>query len=754
MMPRRLEWAATFEGSCSKRFARHAARSTPVYHGELTLVSIFLGAALTLATAYALGVLLLRNTPAPPEIALGLGAAAESLLVFFLLLFNLAHWGLFLAVGIAAIACLWPLRRIALPETAGTALGLGWLPAGVILAAYGAWYFVNALAPETIADGITYQLGLPYDYVRLGGFPDRIAFFDMVPQGMEMLYTVAFAFGRHSAAKLVEFGFFLATLPLIFRVGRRLGLPGPGSLVAAVSYFCAPVVGLTGSSSYNDAAGVFFLLAAFYLLLVWRETRDPRYAAVAGVLAGFCYAIKLPGLVVVAAALLFVAAHRSVKTAALLAAAAAVMIAPWTIRNTVLTGNPAAPLMNRIFPNPYFHVATEADLASGLRSLGEVRTVQVPWELAFGDGLSGTFGPLFLTLPLGLLALRSRAGRWLWMTAILLALPWFTNTGARFLMPFAAVAGFALGLALPRRLAWAAIAVQAVLCWPQVLDTWQSPYTFRLHEFPLAAALRIEPEPEYCKRRFEEYDVARMIERATPPDSRTLALVTVANAYLARDVTVSWHSAEADRLLDTLRLAALYTTPSFDWKAEWPIQSLRALRFRIPVSYHGEWDITELQLFSGEDRIFNSPQWTLRAWPNRWECPLAFDANPATRWRTWEPVRAGMYFDIDLGHAQRLSAAVLVSHTPVYRVPLEFYGQAMNGAWRLLSNSPTAGQKPTPDLRLDATRALRRAGFRYLLAPTGSGGNAPIGNVLADHEAQWGLERAGVAGRFFLFRVK
>ena len=78
----------------------------------------------------------------------------------------------------------------------------------------------------------------------------------------------------------------------------------------------------------------------------------------------------------------------------------------------------------------------------------------------------------------------------------------------------------------------------------------------------------------------------------------------------------------------------------------------------------------------------------------------------------------------------------------------------MNGAWRLLSNSPSAVQRPAPDLRLDATRALRRAGFRYLLAPTGSGGNAPIGNLLVGHEAQWGLERAGEAGRFYLFRVK
>ena len=62
--------------------------------------------------------------------------------------------------------------------------------------------------------------------------------------------------------------------------------------MAAVFYFCAPVAGLTGSSSYNDAAGVFFLLAAFDLLLL----RDDRYLFAAGILAGFCYAIKLPGI--------------------------------------------------------------------------------------------------------------------------------------------------------------------------------------------------------------------------------------------------------------------------------------------------------------------------------------------------------------------------------------------------------------------------------------------------------------------------
>lgn len=719
------------------------------------LLSIFFGAGFTLATAYALGVVLLRKAPAPPEIALALGAVAESFLVFLCLLLNIGHWAVFLGMGLAALGALTRFRRLPLPEPARAPLGKAWVTAGIIFGMYGLWYFVNALAPETLADGITYHLGLPYEYVRLGGFPDHITFYDLVPQGMEMLYTVAFAFGRHSAAKLVEFSFFLATLPLIFRIGRRLGSGDLASLVAAVFYCSAPVVGLTGSSSYNDAAGVFFMLAALYLLLVWRGTQDARYLLPAGLLAGFCYAIKLPGILVAAAAVLFVLAARNRKAAALVAASACLVMAPWLVRNTVLTGNPAAPLMNSLFPNPAFHIATEQELSGGLRSLASVKPWQVPWELAFGGGLSGTFGPLLLALPLGLLALPKPAGRLCWMAAAILALPWFANTGARFLMPAIVLAGMALGMALTARAAWAAILIQAVLCWPQAIDTWESRYGFRLHGFPLAAALRTESEDHYCRRTFDEYNVARMIEGLTPPDSRTLALLSVANAYLDRDVTVTWQSAEGERLLDTLRLASTYSdSTAYDWKASWPAESLLALRFRLPVGYEGECDIGEVQLFSDDYRVFTSPQWVVNAWPNRWEGPLALDGNIATRWRTWEPVRAGMFFEIDLDHAQRLTSAVLISHAPAYHVAMEWYGQAPNGKWHLLSNSPAAQPRPSQDLRLDATRALRRAGYGYLLAPTGAGGNAPIGNMLAGHEPEWGLKRVGEAGRFYLFRVK
>ena len=707
----------------------------------MALLSILFGAVLTLGSAYSLGGLLARRLP--PEIRLGLGAVVLSFAIFVLLLFHLATWPAFLALGGASLAA----GKIR-DSTLKSHFSRRHLAFGLILLPYLIWYLVNALAPETIADGVTYHLGLPASYLRAGGFPERISFYGLIPQGMEMLYTMAFAFGKHSAAKLIEFAFFAATLPLIFRVGRALGLTDLACLVAAVLYFCAPVAGITGSSSYNDAAGVFFLLAAIYVVL-----DQPTAPAWIGVLAGFCYAIKIPGLLAPVAVLLF--ASRNRKTMVWVAIGASAVIAPWMIRNAVLTGNPVAPLMNTVFPNPYFHPATEAELAHDLSSFGEATPTQVPWELAFGDHLTGTFGPLFFALPIGLVALRRREGRLLWAAALVLALPWLSNTGARFLMPSVMLAALALGMTLPRPAALAAIAIQAVLCWPHVIDLWEKRYAFRLHEFPLAAALRIEPEADYLRHHLNEYGVAKMIEQATPPNSHTLALVSVASAYLDRDVDVTWQSAQTDSLLDTLRLAGLYTgTSAYDWKAEWPEQALGALRFRIPVTYDGEWDISEVQLYSGEYRVSNSPQWTLAGWPPPWEGSLAFDGNLATRWRTWRPARAGMYLEVDLENAQRLTSAVLVSHTPLFRVPLEVYGRDPKGAWHVLASDAKAVPRPPRDLRLDAGRALRKAGFQYVLAPTGPEGNAPIGKLMVAGPGEWGLERVGYAGDYHLFRVK
>jgi hypothetical protein len=722
------------------------------------LFAIVFGGLLTLATSWTLGAVVLCRLPAPPEIRLATGAALLSTIIFALLLAGAAQWPIFLGIGIATLAASYWTPRAGLKAASALSLSRSERTAAALLfGGYGVFYFVNALAPEILADGITYHLGLVSEYTRTGAFPDRIAFYEMLPQGMEMLNVFAFSFGRHSAAKLVEFGCFASSFPLLFRIARRLGVSDLAALVAAALYFLAPVVAVSGTSSYTDAAQVFFALSAFYLLLVWHDTGDRRYVMPAGLLAGFCYSVKIPGLIVPALVLVYLLARRRWMTALIFSAGAAVAIAPWMIRAFVLTGNPAAPLLNAWFPNPFFHLATDRGLATDLHSLHGVTWWRVPWELAMGGKFTGIYGPLLLAVPVALLSLRQRAGRLCCLLALLLAVPWITNTSARFLMlavPFAALAAGVAIDSLPRSVAWIAIIVQAVVCCPPVIAAWEPFYGFRLHEFPVAAALRLQPEPAYLSNRLDEYKVAGMIARNTPPDARILALLSVATAYTDRDIMVTWQSAEADQLLDTLRVGGLYWgDPFFDVAAEWPVQSLRAVRARLPRGYPGEWCIHEMQLFSGTDRVPNGRQWILRAWPNPAEAPLAFDLNPATRWRTWEPMRAGMYFEVELDSPQRLSGVTLLSHTPVFGVPFEFFGQSPDGHWIPLSASPKIVLRAKEDLRLAATHAVRRAGYRYILAPTGLDGNGPLGSIMAGHEPEWGLERAGAAGNVYLFRI-
>ena len=62
--------------------------------------------------------------------------------------------------------------------------------------------------------------------------------------------------------------------------------------------------------------------------------------------------------------------------------------------------------------------------------------------------------------------------------------------------------------------------------------------------------------------------------------------------------------------------------------------------------------------------------------------------------------------------------------------------------------------KPLGDVRMAATRAVERAGFRYILADDGGGGYGVLGAAMAHHEGEWGLERVGEVGPVVLLRIK
>ena len=136
-----------------------------------------------------------------------------------------------------------------------------------------------------------------------------------------------------------------------------------------------------------------------------------------GALGGYCYAAKYSAALITVYALVFILWRaRDWRPAALALACAATMAVPWMLKDWVYVHNPIAPFGNRLFRNPYIHVEFERAWTEFLRTYGSNDRGKILRDVFLDGQVTGTpLGPVFLLLPLGLLALRKRPdGTYCW----------------------------------------------------------------------------------------------------------------------------------------------------------------------------------------------------------------------------------------------------------------------------------------------------------------------------------------------------
>lgn len=717
----------------------------------MTLALSLLGAAVPLAGAWGWGCLVWRGRAPGAAWALAAGVPVLSLGLFLLLLMGLATPPLAIAWCLLGLTGLvWRGReaaRIAPPP-------LWTFP---FLLAYGCLYLIHALAPEIEPDAAGYHLGLVAEWLRLGGFAPRVGFYEILPLGLETLFLPAVAAGGYPAAKLVHLSFLAAAAPLAVHLARLLKLPPWAGWAGWLLYAIAPVAGVAGTSAYTDAAGVFFTLAAFTALLEWRGARDPAWLTVAGLCAGFCYAVKLPGALVVAVAVVFPLAHRAWRGAALAASAALAGVAPWMLRALWLTGNPFAPLGNRAFPNPYFHEGTEQYLVDFLKDYGGTGWSAIPHALLFdGTALQGLLGPVWIILPFGLLALRRAGGRWLWAAALIAALPWFANAGARFLLPALLFGAVALAAAIPRPAAILIVSIHAVLSWPAALHHYAGAEAWRLREWPWAVVAGGESQDDYLRRSLWDYRAAAMVREHVPEGEPLLDLYAIPTAYSGAVGVGPLPSASFVQMADTLARAAAATPDALDrLSCAFPLEFLGAVRWRLTGSFAAPWSIREVRFFYGEHERPISRHWFLRAWPSPQDAPLACDRNPATGWHTWQHAPAGSYFEVRFSRPQPLdSVQAVMPHLRGGQLRPIVEGLRSGGAWIDLCADREIEVFTARPLRREAIAFLRHRGIRWIVAPDRGIGHGLIGRALAMAPEAWGVEPVARVEGARLFRLQ
>jgi hypothetical protein len=732
------------------------------------VISILAGVFLSGVTSLCFGLVLFRRLAVQLDqienlsLAFVTGSACFSQTIFVFSSIHLARRSVFIAIALIAVAATIGAGRTIPAPVRLTPLARRWKWfAAALFASFAVVYLVTALAPEMSPDGSAYHLPFVDRYLRAHGF-ERITgdFYASLSQGIELLFMPAVSLGGHSSAALLHF-LFLLDLPLMMICcGRRFGFPIPAA-AAAFLVFASPLIGWDGTSAYVDVAAAAILFALYYLLQIWDAERDPNLLILIGILAGFSYTAKYSAAIAVPYALGFVSwrlwrgRKPLLRPLLTIAGLAAIFILPWMLKNVVQIGNPLAPFGNHLFPNPYLHVSFERGYRSYLRHYHLTNWLSTPLELTVsGERLQGFFGPVFLLTPLALLSLRRRAGRRLLLAGTAFALPWFLNIGSRFLIPALPPLAMALALAVehPAWLLPSIVVLHAVLSWYAPPVRYFDRYAPRIAALPVRAALRIEPDEAYLARWNAGYLIDRMIERQVPPGNRVFSFEPIPRSWTTREIVAAQNAAENEVLADVLRTALvsrLCPMQALDFR--FPPILLRRVRAVQAARIAGEmWSVSEFQLRAGGRPLATDGKWHITGNPNPWDVRLAFDANPVTRWRSWEDATPGMFLEVDFGRPKLLDQVSLITSADSLRNTVYLRGMDAVGRWRDLPASPliTPAQL-TRNLRADAVRELLAHGIRYLLVTPAAFG----ANEFNQNAAVWGMRLTGQSAGARLYRL-
>jgi hypothetical protein len=481
-------------------------------------------------------------------------------------------------------------------------------------------------------------------------------------------------------------------------------------------------------------------------------------------MAGFGYAAKYTAVLGLPYALGFLAwklrrdRTAMVSAAAVVSGCALLMMAPWLAKNWLWVHNPLAPFFNAWFPNRYVTIGFEREYLEYLRHYDLTSLRQIPSQITIGGRLSGIFGPVFLLMPLALAALRRPAGRRLWLAALVFGIPFLRNIGTRFLIPAAPFLAVAFAMAVlswgraGRYLATGLVVAHALLSWPDVLNLYAGPYTWRLRKVAHREALRIKPEEGYLLSNLPGYGMARLLERVVPAGTPVLALNPLPEAYTNRDVLVGYQSA-SNRVLQDILWTPLVpgSAPTRLLRFRFAPQNLQAIRVVQTGRHQSEyWSVTELRMFHDGRERPRASDWRLRAHPNPWYVQMAFDNSLVTRWSSQQGLFPGMFLQADFGGGLMVDAVEITCSRDQRHVRLRLEGQDAEGQWKTLAASPGESElEPLFGLRRAAIEELKARGIGYLVVMA----TDLFADDFFSHPSLWGFRQVGEVSGYRLYEL-
>jgi hypothetical protein len=269
-----------------------------------------------------------------------------------------------------------------------------------------------ALLPPTGWDSLVYHLQGPRHYLeahRLVAVPEN--FYLNWPAQVEMLFTWGMLLKDHTLAKLLNWAFWLLIAAMLYALGRRTSGARVGSWAAAL-WAAVPLAAEVAGVAYVDLGLTAYVLAAFYAFMRWSESGHDGWLVLSTLFAGFAMSTKYTAVTWLGLLLLLFVYHAwrhqrrrpswILIRAVLFALVAGLVVLPWLIKNWVVTGNPAYPLL---FGGVGWNATREAWLYWPGQSYSQnlLDYLALPWLMtvlgtAGTASFNATAGPLLLCL--------------------------------------------------------------------------------------------------------------------------------------------------------------------------------------------------------------------------------------------------------------------------------------------------------------------------------------------------------------------
>lgn len=327
---------------------------------------------------------------------------------------GLHRWLGYLALLILGLAALSEIRALGrwlisgLRRARPTGIPWLWLYTGLI----GLLSLGVALLPPTSWDALVYHLQGPRLYLeahRLLAVPENL--YLNWPAQVEMLFTWGMLLKGDTLAKLLHWVFWPLTAALLYVLTRRAITPRAGRWAVAL-WASVPFAAELAGIAYVDLGLTAFVLAGVYSFFRWTDSQSDGWLALSALFIGLAMATKYTAATWLGLLALLLIYHAwrhhhqpigwIVARTAGFGVVAGLLVAPWLVKNWLVTGNPVYPFL---FGGIGWNPTREAWLTwpGHGYSQNPLDYLALPW-LATVLGTSGTpafdatIGPLLLCL--------------------------------------------------------------------------------------------------------------------------------------------------------------------------------------------------------------------------------------------------------------------------------------------------------------------------------------------------------------------